>query len=138
MLQLQLSPRELAKKLEEKIKKNKFDLEDFLGQIQQIKKMGNVKDLLSMVPGMSKALKGVDIDDDAFVQVEAIIRSMTPKERSNPKILDSSRKKRVAKGSGTQLEDVNKLLKQFDDMKKVMNLMSKGGRGRMPLPGMRR
>ena len=127
-----------AKKLEEKIKKNKFDLEDFLGQIQQIKKMGNVKDLLSMVPGMSKALKGVDIDDDAFVQVEAIIRSMTPKERSNPKILDSSRKKRVAKGSGTQLEDINKLLKQFDDMKKVMNMMSKGGRGRMPLPGMRR
>ena len=127
-----------AKKLEEKIKKNKFDLEDFLGQIQQIKKMGNVKDLLSMVPGMSKALKGIDIDDDAFVQVEAIIRSMTPKERSNPKVLDSSRKKRVAKGSGTQLEDVNKLLKQFDDMKKVMNMMSKGGRGRMPLPGMRR
>ena len=127
-----------AKKLEEKIKKNKFDLEDFLGQIQQIKKMGNVKDLLSMVPGMSKALKGIEIDDDAFVQVEAIIRSMTPKERSNPKVLDSSRKKRVAKGSGTQLEDINKLLKQFDDMKKVMNMMSKGGRGRMPLPGMRR
>ena len=100
--------------------------------------MGNVKDLLSMMPGMSKALKGIDIDDDAFVQVEAIIRSMTPKERSNPKVLDSSRKKRVAKGSGTQLEDVNKLLKQFDDMKKVMNMMSKGGRGRMPLPGMRR
>ena len=88
-----------AKRLEEKIKKNKFDLEDFLGQIQQIKKMGNVKDLLSMVPGMSKALKGVDIDDDAFVQIEAIIRSMTPAERANPKILDSSRKKRVAKGS---------------------------------------
>ena len=78
------------------------------------------------------------IDDDAFVHVEAIIRSMTPKERSNPKILDSSRKKRVAKGSGTQLEDINKLLKQFDDMKKVMNMMNKGGRGRMPLPGMRR
>lgn len=127
-----------AKKLEEKIKKNKFDLEDFLGQIQQIKKMGNVKDLLSMVPGMSKALKGVDIDDDAFVQVEAIIRSMTPKERTNPKLLDNSRKKRVAKGSGTQVEDINKLLKQFEDMKKVMNMMSKGGRGRMPIPGMRR
>ncbi len=127
-----------AKKLEEKIKKNKFDLEDFLGQIQQIKKMGNVKDLLSMVPGMSKALKGVDIDDDAFVQVEAIIRSMTPKERTNPKLIDNSRKKRVAKGSGTQVEDINKLLKQFEDMKKVMNMMSKGGRGRMPIPGMRR
>ena len=127
-----------AKKLEEKIKKNKFDLEDFLNQIQQIKKMGNVKDLLSMVPGMSKALKGVDIDDDAFVQVEAIIRSMTPAERTNPKILDSSRKKRVASGSGTQIEDVNKLIKQFDEMKKAMNMMSKGGRGRLSLPGMGR
>ena len=127
-----------AKRLEEKIKKNKFDLEDFLGQIQQIKKMGNVKDLLSMVPGMSKALKGVDIDDDAFVQIEAIIRSMTPAERANPKIFDSSRKKRVAKGSGTQIEDINKLIKQFDDMKKVMNMMSKG-RGRMPsIPGLGR
>ena len=127
-----------AKRLEEKIKKNKFDLEDFLGQIQQIKKMGNVKDLLSMVPGMSKALKGVDIDDDAFVQIEAIIRSMTPAERANPKLLDSSRKKRVAKGSGTQIEDINKLIKQFDDMKKVMNMMSKG-RGRMPsIPGLGR
>ena len=127
-----------AKRLEEKIKKNKFDLEDFLGQIQQIKKMGNIKDLLSMVPGMSKALKGVDIDDDAFVQIEAIIRSMTPAERANPKIFDSSRKKRVAKGSGTQIEDINKLIKQFDDMKKVMNMMSKG-RGRMPsIPGLGR
>lgn len=127
-----------AKRLEEKIKKNKFDLEDFLGQIQQIKKMGNVKDLLSMVPGMSKALKGVDIDDDAFVQIEAIIRSMTPAERANPKLLDSNRKKRVAKGSGTQIEDINKLIKQFDDMKKVMNMMSKG-RGRMPsIPGLGR
>ncbi len=127
-----------AKLLEEKIRKNKFDLEDFLGQIQQIKKMGNVKDLLSMVPGMGKALKGVDIDDDAFVQVEAIIRSMTPKERSNPKTLDSSRKKRIARGSGTQLEDVNKLLKQFEDMRKVMSMMNKGGRGRMQLPGLGR
>ena len=80
--------------------------------------------------------KGVDVDDDAFVQVEAIIRSMTPKERTNPKILDSSRKKRVARGSGTQIEDVNKLIKQFDEMKKVMNIMSKGGRGRMQMPGL--
>jgi signal recognition particle subunit SRP54 len=87
---------------------------------------------------MSKALKGVDIEDDAFMQVEAIIRSMTPAERTNPKILDSSRKKRVARGSGTQIEDVNKLIKQFDEMKKVMNVMSKGGRGRMPMPGMGR
>lgn len=127
-----------AKKLEEKIRKNKFDFEDFLGQIQQIKKMGNVKDLLSMVPGMGKALKGVDIDDDAFKQVEAIIRSMTPRERENPKCLDSSRKKRIARGSGTSIEEVNKLIKQFNDMKKVMNMMSKGGRGRMQLPGLRK
>ena len=127
-----------AKKLEEKIRKNKFDFEDFLGQIQQIKKMGNVKDLLSMVPGMGKALKGVVIDDDAFKQVEAIIRSMTPGERENPKCLDSSRKKRIARGSGTSIEEVNKLIKQFNDMKKVMNMMSKGGRGRMQLPGLRK
>ena len=127
-----------AKKLEEKIRKNKFDFEDFLGQIQQIKKMGNVKDLLSMVPGMGKALKGVDIDDDAFKQVEAIIRSMTPGERKNPKCLESSRKKRIARGSGTSIEEVNKLIKQFNDMKKVMNMMSKGGRGRMQLPGLRK
>lgn len=127
-----------AKRLEEKIKKNKFDLEDFLGQIAQIRKMGNVKDLLSMVPGMGKALKGVDIDDNAFDQVEAIIRSMTPKERENPKLLDSSRKKRIARGSGTQIEEVNKLLKQFEEMKKVMQMMNKGGKGRMSLPGIGR
>jgi signal recognition particle subunit SRP54 len=124
-----------AKRLEEKIKKNKFDLEDFLGQIAQIRKMGNVKDLLSMVPGMGKSLKGVDIDDNAFDQVEAIIRSMTPKERENPRMLDSSRKKRIARGSGTQIEEVNKLLKQFEEMKKVMQMMNKGGKGRMSLPG---
>jgi signal recognition particle subunit SRP54 len=127
-----------AKRIEEKIRKNKFDLEDFLCQIQQIKKMGNVKDLLSMVPGMSKALKGVDIDDDAFVQVEAIIRSMTPGERVNPKSLDSSKKKRIARGSGTQIEDINKLLKQFDEMRKVMSMVNKGGRGNMQLPGLGR
>lgn len=127
-----------AKKLEEKIRKNKFDFEDFLSQIQQIKKMGNVKDLLGMVPGMGKALKGVDIDDDAFKQVEAIIRSMTPGERESPKSLDSSRKKRIARGSGTSIEEVNKLIKQFEEMKKVMNMMSKGGRGRMQLPGLKR
>jgi len=127
-----------AKRLEDKIKKNKFDLEDFLGQIAQIRKMGNVKDLLSMVPGMGKALKGVDIDDNAFDQVEAIIRSMTPRERENPKMLDSSRKKRIARGSGTQIEEVNKLLKQFEEMKKVIQMMNKGGKGSMSLPGIGR
>jgi signal recognition particle subunit SRP54 len=128
-----------AKRIEEKIRKNKFDLEDFLGQIQQIRKMGNVKDLLGMMPGMSKALKGVDIDDNAFNQVEAIIRSMTPKERAAPKSLDLSRKNRIARGSGTQLEEVNKLLKQFEDMRKVMGMMNKGkGSSRIPMPGMRR
>jgi signal recognition particle subunit SRP54 len=128
-----------AKRIEEKIRKNKFDLEDFLGQIQQIRKMGNVKDLLGMMPGMGKALKGVDIDDNAFNQVEAIIRSMTPKERAAPKSLDLSRKKRIAIGSGTQLEEVNKLLKQFEDMRKVMGMMNKEkGSRRIPMPGMRR
>ena len=129
---------EKARRLQKRIAKNEFDFNDFIEQIGQVKKMGNVKDLLSMVPGMSKALKGVDVEDDAFMQVEAIIRSMTPAERTNPKILDSSRKKRVARGSGTQIEDVNKLIKQFDEMKKVMNVMNKGGRGRMPMPGMGR
>ena len=128
-----------AKRIEDKIRKNKFDLEDFLGQIQQIRKMGNVKDLLGMMPGMGKALKNVDIDDNAFNQVEAIIRSMTPGERLAPKSLDLSRKKRIARGSGTQVEEVNKLLKQFEDMKKVMGMMNKGGgKGRIPMPGMRR
>ena len=130
-----------AKKIEEKIRKNKFDLEDFLTQIQQIRKMGNVKDLLGMMPGMGKALRGVDIDDNAFNQVEAIIRSMTPKERSMPRSLDLSRKKRIARGSGTEIEEVNKLLKQFEDMRKVMQMMNKGGakgRGRLPMPGMSR
>ena len=128
-----------AKRIEDKIRKNKFDLEDFLGQIQQIRKMGNVKDLLGMMPGMGKALKDVDIEDNAFDQVEAIIRSMTPGERVSPKSLDLSRKKRIARGSGTQVEEVNKLLKQFEDMKKVMGMMNKGGgKGRIPMPGRRR
>jgi len=91
-----------------------------------------------MVPGMGKALKGVDIDDNAFDQVEAIIRSMTPRERENPKMLDSSRKKRIARGSGTQIEEVNKLLKQFEEMKKVIQMMNKGGKGSMSLPGIGR
>lgn len=115
---------EQAKKLQKKIAKNQFDLEDFLDQIQRIKKMGNMKDLMGMIPGVGKAIKDVDIDDNAFKGVEAIIRSMTPDERANPGIINGSRRSRIAKGSGTTVQDVNKLLKQFDDMKKMMRIMS--------------
>ena len=115
---------EEAKKLEKKIKKNTFDLNDFISQIQQIKKMGNVKDLLGMIPGMGKALRNVDIDDDAFKGIEAIIQSMTDSERTKPDLIDASRKKRIAKGSGNTVEEVNKLLKQFQETKKMMKLMS--------------
>ena len=122
---------EEARRLEKKIRKNKFDFEDFLGQIQQIKKMGNIKDLASMIPGVGKALKDVDIDNDAFKGIEAIIRSMTPKERHNPEILNQSRKQRIARGSGTKIEDVNRLIKQFDQMRKMMKMMTGGGMGQM-------
>lgn len=115
---------EEARKLQKKIQKNQFDFNDFLGQIQQIKKMGNVKDLMGMIPGMGKAMKGVEIEDDAFKHVEAIIYSMTPKERSNPDLINGSRKKRIASGSGRDIQEVNKLLKQFNDTKKMMKLMS--------------
>lgn len=115
---------EEAKKLEKKIRKNTFDFNDFIGQIQQIKKMGNMKDLLGMIPGMGKALKNVDIDDDAFKGIESIIQSMTNAERTKPELIDASRKKRIARGSGTSVEDVNKLLKQFQETKKMMKLMS--------------
>ena len=127
---------EQAKKLEKKIRKNSFDFEDFLEQVQQIKKMGNVKDLLAMVPGMGKALRGVDIDDDAFKHIEAIIRSMTPDERQHPDKLNGSRKTRIAKGSGTSVQEVNQLLKQFGEMKKMMKLMHAGGGRRRGLGGM--
>jgi signal recognition particle subunit SRP54 len=121
---------EQARKVQKKIAQNRFGFDDFLQQLQQIKKMGNVKDLLGMVPGMGKALKGVDIDDDAFKGVEAMIQSMTPEERSNPSLIRGSRKKRIAIGSGTQIEEVNRLLKQFQDMSKMMRSMqSAGGRG---------
>jgi signal recognition particle subunit SRP54 len=113
-----------AKRLQKKIHKNKFDFNDFLSQIQQIKKMGNVKDLMGMIPGMGKAMKNVDIDDDAFKTVEAIIYSMTPKERENPNLLNGSRRKRLAAGAGTDIQEVNKLLKQFEDTRKVMKMMS--------------
>ena len=121
---------EEARKLQKKISKNQFNFEDFLAQIQQIKKMGNLKDLASMIPGMGKALKNIDIDDDAFKGVEAIIRSMTPEERANPIILNGSRRKRIAMGSGTSVQDVNKLIKQFDETKKMMKMItgSKGSR----------
>jgi signal recognition particle subunit SRP54 len=115
---------EQAKKLEKKIKKNQFDFNDFLDQIQQIKKMGSVKDLMGMIPGMGKALKDVEVSDDAFKHIEAIIRSMTPKERTNPGVLDMSRKKRIAAGSGRSLDEVNKLLKQFDQTKEMMKMLT--------------
>lgn len=113
-----------AKKLQKKIAQNKFDLEDFYGQLQQIKKMGNVKDLMGMIPGMGKAMKNVDIDNDAFKGIEAMIQSMTAKEKADPGIINGSRKKRIAAGSGTSVQEVNKLLKQFNETKKVMHLMS--------------
>ena len=119
---------EEAKKLQKKIAKNQFNFNDFLSQIQQIKKMGNIKDLASMIPGVGKALKDVDIDDDAFKGVEAIIYSMTPEERENPELINGSRRKRIASGSGTTIQDVNRLLKQFDESKKMMRMLSKGGK----------
>jgi signal recognition particle subunit SRP54 len=122
---------EEAKRLEKKIRKNKFDFDDFMGQIQQIKKMGNIKDLASMIPGVGKALKDVEIDDNAFKSIEAIIQSMTPKERQNPDIINQSRKLRIAKGSGTKIEEVNRLLKQFDQTRKVMRMMTGVGSSKM-------
>jgi signal recognition particle subunit SRP54 len=115
---------EEARRLQKKIMKDQFDLNDFLAQLQQIKKMGNVKDLMGMIPGMGKAMKDVDIPDDAFKGIEAIILSMTPKERANPGLLNPSRKNRIAQGSGTNVQEINKLLKQFEDMRKMMKLMS--------------
>ncbi len=115
---------EEAKRLQKKIAKNSFDFDDFLKQIQQIKRMGNMKDLVGMIPGAGKALKDVDIDDNAFKGVEAIIHSMTKKERQNPNIIDNSRKKRIAAGSGTSLQEVNQLLKQFSEMGKMMKFMN--------------
>jgi signal recognition particle subunit SRP54 len=115
---------EEARKLQKRIQKDQFDFNDFLAQLQQIKKMGNVKDLMGMIPGMGKAMKDVDIKDDAFKHLEAIIYSMTPQERSNPSLLNGNRKARIAKGSGTNVQEVNKLLKQFEDTRKMMKMMS--------------
>lgn len=123
---------EEAARMNKKIAANKFDFEDFLNQIQQIKKMGNLKDLMAMIPGVGKAIKDIDISDDAFKEIEAIIKSMTPKERANPDIINGSRRSRIAKGSGTQVQKVNDLLKQFDEMRKMMKTMNKmQGAGRM-------
>ena len=122
---------EEAKRLEKKIRKNKLDFNDFMGQIQQIKKMGNIKDLASMIPGVGKQIKDLDIDDDAFKGIEAIINSMTPKERANPDMINQSRKLRIAKGSGTKIEDVNRLMKQFDQTRKMMKMVSGMDKGKM-------
>ncbi len=122
---------EEARKLQKKIAKNKFGFDDFLNQLQQIKKMGSMKDLMGMIPGAGKMLKDVDIDDDAFKGIEAIIHSMTPGERSEPKIINASRKKRIAKGSGTSVQEVNQLLKQFNQMGKMMKMMQGGGGRKM-------
>lgn len=120
-----------ARRVQKKIASNKFDFDDFLGQIKQIKKMGNVKDLMGMIPGMGKMMKGVDIDDDAFKGVEAIIYSMTPMERADPKLINGSRRKRIADGCGKSIQDVNQLLKQFNDMSKMMKMMQGGGAKKM-------
>lgn len=131
---------EEAKKLQKKIQKNKFDFNDFLKQIEQIKKMGNLKELASMIPGVGKAIKDVDIDDNAFNGIEAIIRSMTPKERTNPEILNQSRKLRIAKGSGTSIQEVNRLVKQFDQTRKMMKMVTGSGMRQMMknMPKMRK
>ena len=121
----QVFDEEEAERLNRKIRKNQFDFNDFLSQLQQIKKMGNIKDLIGMIPGMGKAIKDLDIDDDSFKPIEAIIRSMTLEERSNPAIINGSRKKRIARGSGTTVQDVNGLIKQFADMRKMMKMMNK-------------
>lgn len=127
---------EEARKLQKKIAKNQFGFDDFLSQIQQIKKMGNMKDLIGMIPGAGKMMKDVDIDDDAFKGIEAIIHSMTPEERTNPSVINASRKKRIGKGSGTSVQQVNQLLKQFDQMSKMMKMMQ-GGKGKAMMQAMK-
>ncbi len=135
-----------AQRLQKKIARNEFNFNDFLSQIKQIKKMGNIKDLMGMIPGMGKAIRNLDVDDDAFKSIEAIIYSMTNEERENPKILDGSRRKRIARGSGTDIQEVNRLIKQFDETSRMMRMMTKGGgRNMMQMmknmkgaPGMRR
>lgn len=128
---------EEARRINKKIRKNQFNFDDFLSQLEQIKKMGNIKDLIGMLPGMNKALKDIDLDDDSFKPIEAIIRSMTLEERNAPEIINGSRRKRIADGSGTSVQEVNNLIKQFGDMRKMMKTMNKmGGAGKMRLPNM--
>jgi len=130
---------EQAKKLEKKIRRNQFDFQDFLEQLQQIKNMGSLKDIMAMIPGVGKAIKDVDISDDAFKGVEAMINSMTPYERANPDIINQSRRSRIAKGSGKDMAEVNAFMKQFEQMRQMMKMMNKMPLGRMPgMPGMRR
>ena len=121
-----------ARELSRKLAKNQFNFNDFLAQIAQIKKMGNVKDLMSMIPGVGKAIKDVDINDDAFKSIEAIIHSMTPKEREHPEIINSSRRDRIARGSGTSIQEVNRLMKQFDEMRKMMKTVAATPKKKMP------
>ncbi len=122
---------ESARKLQKKLAKDQFNFNDFIDQIRQIKKMGNVKDLMSMIPGMGKAIKDIDIDENAFKGIEAIIQSMTPLERENPMVLNGSRRKRIAQGSGTDIQEVNRLIKQFDDTRKMMKMLTTGGAQKM-------
>ncbi len=130
---------EESRKLHKKIAKNQFNFNDFISQIQQIKKMGNLKELAGMIPGVGKAMKNLDIDDDAFKGIEAIIKSMTPEERETPVIINGSRRKRIAEGSGTNIQEVNRLIKQFDETRKMMRMMTTGKKGKMmkgmPMPG---
>jgi signal recognition particle subunit SRP54 len=128
---------EQAKRLEKKIRKNQFDFADFKQQLEQIKKMGNIKDLMAMIPGVGKAIKDIDISDDAFKGIEAIINSMTPYERANPDSIDGSRRKRISKGSGKDIAEVNAFMKQFEQMREMMKSMNKMPMGRM-MPGMRK
>ena len=130
---------EAARRLTKKVMTNKFDFNDFLSQIEQVKKLGNLKDVASMIPGMGKMLRDVEIGDDVFKQTEAIIGSMTPAEREKPEIINARRRERIAKGSGTTMADVNRLMKQFDDMRKMMKMVS-GGKMKLPrgMAGMKR
>src|SRR5690606_29289867 len=127
---------EQAKKLEKKIRANKFDFEDFKNQLQQIKKMGNLKDLLAMIPGVDKAIKDIDISDDAFKGIEAMINSMTPYERNNPEVINGARRKRIATGCGKDISEVNAFMKQFEQMKQMMGQMNKFKGMGMGMPNM--
>jgi signal recognition particle subunit SRP54 len=127
---------EQARKLEKKIRQNQFDFDDFKEQLQQIKKMGNLKDLMGMIPGVGKAVKDLDISDDAFKGIEAMINSMTKAERADPDMIDGSRRKRIAKGAGKQIQDVNQFMKQFEQMRQMMKMMNKFGGGGKGLKGM--